>query len=152
MQTGRQRTPFSFAIVSDHLPSFSILSMDSYDMERRAVRQSLTRVITIRPLMKGCVTHQRRGACLNQRGRDRDRADRGERRVERAVGIERRRGVGFPFRHRTQGNTTVRETLLDIRAKLIAGIGRLTGIRIACAQRRGITGRSCDRTNGSDRR
>jgi hypothetical protein len=33
-QKDRQRTPVSFAIVSDHLPSFSILSMDSYDMVR----------------------------------------------------------------------------------------------------------------------
>jgi len=40
---------------------------------------------------------------------------------------------------------------LDIRAKLITGIG-LTGIRIACAQRRGITGGPCDRTNRDDRR
>ena len=40
-QKDRKRTPVSFAIVSDHLPSFSILSMDSYDMERRAVKQSL---------------------------------------------------------------------------------------------------------------
>ena len=35
MQKDMQKTLVSFAIVSDHLPSFSILSMDSYDMERR---------------------------------------------------------------------------------------------------------------------
>jgi hypothetical protein len=88
---------------------------------------------------------------LNQGGRDRDRADRGKRGVERAIGIERRRSVRLPFRQRTQDDPAIHETLLDIRAKLIIRIG-LTGIRIACAQRRGITGGPCDRTNGDDRR
>lgn len=32
MHKDTRRKPVSFAIVSDHLPSFSILSMDSYDM------------------------------------------------------------------------------------------------------------------------
>ena len=114
---------------------------------------SLARVITIRSLMEGGITYQRGRACLNQGGRDRNGADRGERGVERAVGIERRRGVRLPFRQRTQGDTAVHETLLDIRAKFVTGIGRLTGIRIARAQRRGITGGpSCNRTNGGDRR
>jgi hypothetical protein len=33
-----RRRPVSFAIVSNHLLSFSILSMDSYDMKRRGAR------------------------------------------------------------------------------------------------------------------
>lgn len=119
--------------------------------ERRERRQSLT-VITIRPLIERGITDQRRGACLNRGRGDRNGADRGERGVERAVGIECRRGVRLPFCQRTQGDAAVYETLLDIRAKLIARIGRLTGIRIARVQCRGITSRpSCDRTDGGDR-
>jgi hypothetical protein len=152
-QKDRQRTPVSFAIVSDHLPSFSILwiHMTWQEIEKGESEMALARMVTIRPLMKRGITHLRSGACLNQGGRDRDRADRGKRRVEWTIGIERRRSVRLPFRHRTQGDATVHETLLDIRAKLIIRIG-LTGIRIACAQRRGITGGPCDRTNGDDRR
>ena len=37
-QKDMKKTPVSFAIVSDHLPSFSILSMDSYDMARGCER------------------------------------------------------------------------------------------------------------------
>ena len=84
-------------------------------------------MIAIRPLMKSSITHPRSGACLNQGGRHRDRTHRGERRVERTVGIERRRGVGLPFRQRAQDDSAVHESLLDIRAKLITGI-ELTGI------------------------
>ena len=84
-------------------------------------------MIAIRPLMKSSITHPRSGACLNQGGRDRDRAHRGECGVERAVGIERRRGIRLPFRQRAQDNATVHESLLDIGANLITGIG-LTGI------------------------
>ena len=110
-------------------------------------------MVTIRPLMERGITYQRGRTCLNQGGRDRNGADRGERRVERTIGIECRRGVRLPFRQRTQGDTAVHETLLDIRAKLIARIGRLTGIRIARVQCRGITSRpSCNGTNGGDRR
>jgi hypothetical protein len=81
--------------------------------------------------MEGGITDQRGRTCLNRCRGDRDGADRGQRGVERAVGIECRRGVRLPFRQRTQGDATVYETLLDIRAKLIAGIGRLARIRIA---------------------
>lgn len=88
---------------------------------------------------------------MNQCRRDRDRAHCGERRVKRAIGIDRRGGVGLPFRQRTQDDPAIHETLLDIRAKLVTRIG-LTGIRIACAKRRGITGGPCDRTDGGDRR
>jgi hypothetical protein len=113
----------------------------------------LARVITIRPLIERGITYQRRRARLNQGGGDRNGTDRGQRRVERAIGIERRRSIRLPFRQRTQGNTAVHETLLDIRAKFVTGIGRLTGIRIARVQRRGITSRpSRNRTNGGDRR
>ena len=67
---------------------------------------------------------------MDQGGRDRDRAHRGERRVKRAIGIDRRRGDGLPFCQRTHDDAAVHETLLDIRAKLITTIG-LTVIRIA---------------------
>ena len=83
--------------------------------------------------MERGITYQRRRACLNQGGRDRNGADRGERGVERAIGIECRSSVGLPFRQRTQGDTAVYETLLDIRAKFIARVGRLARIRIARA-------------------
>ena len=103
--------------------------------------------------MERGITHQRRRPRLNQGRRDRNGTDRGQRRVERAISIERRRSVWRPFRQRTQDDAAVHETLLDIRAKFVTGIGRLTGIRIARAQRRGITGGpSCNRTNGGDRR
>lgn len=71
------------------------------ESNKRSLRSMriLTRMVTIRPLMKRGITHPRSGACLNQGRRDRDRADRGECGVERAVGIERRRGVRLPFRH-----------------------------------------------------
>lgn len=92
-------------------------------------------------------THKRGGAALHRGGGDRDRAYRGERRVERVVGIERGGGVGLPFCDGTQHNAAVHEPLLDIRAKLIARIGRLAGIRIARMKAGRITGGT---RNGAD--
>lgn len=101
--------------------------------------------------MESIGTHHRGRAALHGGGRHIDRAHCGERRVECGVGVERGGGVGLPFCQRTQHNTAVYESLLDIRAKLVARIGRLACIRIARMKCGRITGgASRNGTDGSD--